>query len=206
MIWLLGSALAQDCPPAAEAIHELRREATPGSYDCTVELGPAALIDAAAEPLQNPERITRALAVYRLRHLDEAISPEEAWTYRPGDLRLLVDGVHAHRGRKSPSDAHVFVFDQMDWYSPNPQYTDGLLTDLDRANIEMLKNPPLPTADPTAAEAMASGADAPARSESPCACTTASLGPWALAGLILLRRRDRRPSGGRGTDARSPRG
>lgn len=207
MIVLLSVAFAQDCPPAPEALQSLRADPTPETYRCAIALGPEALVDAAAEPLPHPERVTRALAVHRLENLDEAITPEEAWTYRPADVRLVADGIHAHRGRKSPSEAHLVVFDQMDWYVPNPQYTDALLTDTDRANIEMLKNPPVPTEEPSAADAMASSEGAPEKSVG-CGCAVGATGLpalSALAGLMLWRRRGRAPSAGTGRDGSLPR-
>ena len=204
---LLSLALAQDCPEPETTLLNLRAEPSQFNYDCAAALGVERLVEAAAEPLPNPDRVTRALVVHRLDHLDEPIGVDEAWTYRPADLRLLADGIHAHRGRKSPSKAHEVVFEKFDWYAPSSSYTDGRLTEVDRANLQMLKDPPLPgTDEPAAADAMASGADAPARRESACACTTGGVGPWALAGLILLARRGRAPSGGRGRAASPPPG
>lgn len=203
MIWL-AAALAQDCPEPATAIENLRVEPSPENYHCAAALGVEVLVEAAPEPMPNGDRITRALAVYRLDHLDEAIEPPEARAYLPADVRLVSDGIYAHRGRKSPAEAHVMVFERFDWYAPDPTYTDGRLTEVDRANLEMLTNPPPPSEEPTAADAMASAEDAPPRRESACACSTGAVGPWALA-LLILARRGRAPSGGRGRDASPPR-
>ena len=219
-IFLLAPlALAQDvdlsaCPPLSESIVTLRTQGSPTGYECTLATEGAyeallAEVDAGGD---HPERITRALAVYRLRNLDEAIQPAEARAYQAADLRLLNDGIHAHRGRKSPAPEHEAVFEKMDWYEPNPQFTNGLLTEVDRANIEILKNPPPVETAPSAAEAMASAEDAPAERgpKGPCSCSSAAAaGPGlALIALLALRRRraDRGPSARTGRAASPPRG
>ena len=200
---LLGAALAE-C--GADPIADLRATANPDTYECAIELGPAALIEAAGVEGEHPERITRALAVWRLRRLDEAIPADEARVYGPADVRLLTDGVKAHRGRETASDAHALVFDQMDWYSPRADYTDGLLSEQDQTNLATLLDPPAPVVEEpeAAADAMAT---APAKKRPKmCGCgdDEAPAGALVLLGLMAWRT-GRRSSGGTGTDDALPR-
>ncbi|MCP4807445.1 MAG: hypothetical protein GY913_34250 [Proteobacteria bacterium] len=200
---LLGTALA-DC--GADPITDLRAMATPDTYECAIGLGPAPLLVAAAEPLPFPERITRALAVWRLRNLETAVPADEARAYGPADVRLLTDGIKAHRGRETAAEEHAVVFEQMEWYAPRADYTDGRLTELDQANLAMLLDPPAPVVEvvETAADAMAT---APAKKRTGCGCGADDAAP--AGALILLlglfsRRRGRTPSAGTGTDAAPP--
>ncbi len=200
MILVLSTlALAQDdlelatCPSLEESIALLRAEGSPRAYACTLAAEGAreALIEASAEG-DHPERVTRALAVLRLQNLDEPIEPAEARALMPADVRLVNDGIQAHRGRRSPAPEHEAVFEKMGWYDPNPQFTNGLLTEQDQANIQILRNPPPPNAPPSAAEAMASAEDAPDPGpRGPCSCASAPAGLplLGLLGLLSLRRR-----------------
>jgi uncharacterized protein (TIGR03382 family) len=216
MFLLSGLALGQDvdlstCPPLDESILLLRTEGSPLGYECTLAADGAreALIEASVEG-EFRERVTRALAVLRLRELDEAIEPAEARAFQPADVRLLNDGIHAHRGRKSPAPEHEAVFEKMDWYQPNPQFTNGLLTDQDKANIEILKNPPPASLAPSAADAMASADEAlDPGPRGPCSCSSAgsALPLLGLIGLLILARRaDPGPSARTGRAASPPRG
>lgn len=151
-------------------------------------------------------RYTRALALWLLCHADAAWEPTFVARLSPADRRLLADGVHALRGRKSPSPEHDAVFAQFAWYRVNPKYTDNLLSATDRANIDLANRPPPPPAPPPPVEAAASPTVAPPGSASPppaaegtpadtglCGCAS-SPGATPLLGLLaaLALRRARR--------------
>ncbi|MCK6522412.1 hypothetical protein L6R49_13350 [Myxococcota bacterium] len=204
LIWAAALSFAQDCPPTvAETITTLEAEATRAAYECLAkndEAG-AALIARLADPaVTQPGRVSRALAVWRLHRLDAEIPAEESRAYLPDERRLVGDGVRAFRGRPSPSPDHTMVFEQLPWYKPNPNYTDGRLSDLDKKNIQILDNPPAlaaPEGPPSAADAMAEAPTAPPpRQSSGCGSCATNEGDLAagLAGLglslgLLLRRR-----------------
>ena len=63
------------------------------------------------------------------------------------DPDALADALHAQHGRETPSADHAMVFKNFAWYQPDPTYTDARLTDLDRANLEMVNDPPPPVVD-----------------------------------------------------------
>ena len=93
------------------------------------------------------------------------------------------------------------VFEQLPWYKPNPGYTDGRLGELDKTNIEIVNNPPKPSAPeeaPSAADEMAEApaAPPPKRSSGCGSCATVETFPgaglmgFALSlGLLIQRRR-----------------
>lgn len=204
LLWA-GFALAGDCPSVGESIATLRGAGERASYECLAQddQAEAPLIAALAEGGEGAERLSRALALFRLYHMEAEIPAEEARALLPPDRRLLADGIHAFRGRASPAEEHRLVLEQLPWYKPNPAYTDSRLTDLDRRNLEMVNNPPPAPVEPkpSAADAMgqpAAGLPKPAPSASGggcrvgfCGCSSAPGGAFAalaLAGLALLRR------------------
>ena len=202
ILTLLGIALAQsptpDCPKdAQENIQQLAAEG-PGArsaYECLAgnPSGQALLIDALnkAQDDDTTNKLSRALALWRLYRLNTSISAEEARSYQPTDLRLLQDGIRAHRGRKSPSPTHLKVFEKISWYQPNAIYTDSLLTEQDHLNLQMLLNPPEPVAVKTDAQPEDKVMQ---RTECSCApgCMSSSSGAGLMAlffsGLVLIRR------------------
>lgn len=206
-IWL-KLAVAQDCALKSQAdwIAELQAQASRASYECLAadESAAAALIAAlgAEPPPDKPERLSRALALWRLHRLDQPVPDEEARAYLAVDRRLLGDGVRAFRGRPTPSPEHELVFKQLAWYKPTPSYVDGRLTETDRQNIQKFDSPPpVPKPEaPGAAEAMAEAA--PAEEAAPPAggcklgCASARTPTGLVAGLgalglaALLARRD----------------
>lgn len=68
--------------------------------------------------------------------LDEAqvalIAPEE--------LVLVRNEVFARYGRVFKTDAIREHFEAQDWYAPNPDYSDTLLTENDKANADLIKS------------------------------------------------------------------
>lgn len=201
---LFGLALAGDCPSVDASIAALRVVGERSAYECLADndAAQAQLIAALSEGGEGEERLSRALALYRLHRLDQEIPAEEARAYRPADTRLVADAIHAWRGRASPAPDHRIVLDQMPWYKPIPAYTDSRLTELDRKNLAMVNSPPPAPAAPKPSAADAMGQPA-ARAKAPpgadggcrvgfCGCASAPGGGvaalWMVA-LALARRR-----------------
>ena len=207
---LLGLSIALAQAPTCDGdpdawITRLRVEADRDTYLClaTTDAAHDPLLAAAAAGAEGADegeqnRLTRALAVHLLLRLDRALSADEVRALNAADRRLLSDGVRARRGRRTPSPEHEKVFAQFDWYQPSEDYNAALLTELDRANIAMLDNPPAaPVAAVPAGPALtpdAAGAEVP---RGICGC--GSVGPggsglWGagMAVVGLLRRRRRR--------------
>ncbi len=189
----VAAALAADCDIAA-ALDAVRASGTREAYDCVTatDAGRDALvvaIDAGAG--KGSERLTRALAVWYLLH-PGPVPAEHVRRMRPADRRLLADGVHARRGRASPVPEHAKVFAQWPWYTPRATYTDGLLTEEDRANVALLDRPPTDVAvEPTVSDAPTAPvtpSDAPVRapvSEVPAAPGSPGCGWGAADGSTL---------------------
>lgn len=212
LLWSLSasSALADPAEPAPAAdacadplpalIEAVRIEGDKRAYLCLVQRDEAgsALMTAAAAGGAGHERVTRALAVWRMPRLDERIPDDEARTYNPADRRLLRDAVQARRGRASPVPENAEIFAQFDWYKPDPHYTTARLDDLDRVNLGLVDKPPevpKPVAAP-AAEAMAEAPPAPPADSKGCGCAAMPSAKGAgfvlFAGMMLaLRRRSR---------------
>ena len=205
LLWAAGLTFAQDCPATIpETITLLEAEASRLAYECLAkndEAG-AALITRLGDPaVTQPGRVSRALAIWRLHRLDAEIPADESRVYLADERRLIADGVRAHRGRLSPSPDHTMVFEQLPWYKPNPNYTDGRLGELDKKNIEVVNNPPKPIAPeeaPSAADEMAEAPTTtpPKRSSGCGSCATiegdAATGVAGLTlslGLLIRRRR-----------------
>ena len=198
-------AATPECPDdPAPLITELRAEGSPFAYDCLAgrEDGQSLLIAAAEEGGDFNERVTRALAVWRMNRMEGEISDDEARSYLPPDVRLLTDAIKAFRGRETAAPAHKAVLEKFDWYSPTPSFTDARLTELDRANIEKLLNPPekVEIFDEGLLEGEMGVVPPAERRERACSCASGtspggSLGWLALLGGLTLYR-------GRGPRAR----
>jgi uncharacterized protein (TIGR03382 family) len=140
-------------------------------------------------------RATRALALWLLQRTDAQWDPALLRRLPAADRRLLADGVRARRGRASPSPDDAAIFQNFAWYKPDPHYTEGRLTAIDRANIAMADRPPPAPAPPPPPGPDEMAAVPPAEQvASPgwCGCATATgAGPLALllAFAALLRRR-----------------
>lgn len=183
------------------AILTLRLTGDRAAYECLAADDDAqgALIRAMAEEgARNPERVSRGLALWRLHRLDQEVPPEEARAYLAVDRRLLADGIRAWRGRESPSPEHVLVFEQLDWYKPTPQYVEARLTEMDKANLAVINDPPKPAPPPEpegAAAAMPGEIPPPQPAASGgCGCAVGGgAGGWMglLALALVGRRRER---------------
>lgn len=191
-----AAAAAPCATSATEAVARLHTAGDKDAYDCVMNSeGADLLLLAALTPLPpyDPEasdsarnRLTRALALYGIARMDQPLSADLVRAVNPADRRLMRDAVHARKGRKSPSAAHEAVFVQFGWYTPDPKYTDGRLTPVDKANVALIDKPP-PPPEPvveSAAEAMAA-AEPASPSKSWCGCSAASASPLP-GGLLLL--------------------
>lgn len=195
MIWLLGAALAADCPPpAGPYLVDVAERGDEDAYLCliTTDTFREPLVDAiVGAPADDPARprYTRALALHLAARADEAWDPALVRLLSPADRRLLADAVKARRGRKSPSAEHDAIFAKQPWYRADRAYSDNELTDLDRANIALANDPPVPAPEPVAP------LEAPAATEAPpsacgCSATRAPVPLWiVLLGVLAGRRR-----------------
>ena len=155
--WLVGLGLAQvpndpevtdHCAGALEAhVAAVRDRGDPEAYRCLWSRDDAGValvahLDAGVD--DGEEAVSRALAVHMMERLDAPV--EGAWLRRlnGADLRLLQDAIHARAGRPSPVEVHRKVFAQFPWHEPDDRYTDARLSELDRANLELIAHPPPP--------------------------------------------------------------
>ncbi len=198
---LIAGVLAQDldCSDGrASWLAELEAQGSRRAYGCLAadpEVVPT-LLQTAGTAAQ-PERFTRALALWRLHRLDEPVTAEEARAYGPSDRRLLLDAIKAHRGRASAAPEHVAVLETLPWYKPVDRYTDARLTAMDHQNLAILQRPPEPQPPP---EPEPDLSPPPHRAEGRCGC---GLGPgvgWLPSLLLLvgplMRRRSARAASG----------
>lgn len=136
-------------------------------------------LQAAADTTDGPRnRYTRALTLWLLDHADATWDPALVRRLSPDDRRVLADGVHARRGRASPAPQHDAIFQNLPWYSPDTGYTDGRLTEDDKAKIALAdKPPPPPQAPPAPPPPSDEGTTAPALADgepSRCGCASGS--------------------------------
>lgn len=79
-------------------------------------------------PLDDPKLLTQQLTVEQLRDLSRR------------DLRLLRNMVFARHGREFKSELVRGHFERMEWYRPDPRYSDSRLTALDHRNIKVIQS------------------------------------------------------------------
>lgn len=199
--WLIAAALAQ--APVCEGgpadwISTLSEQADPTAYLCL------ALEEAAHDPLVAAvqavpaadanlgNRLRRALAIHLMQRLDRPLEVEDLRLLSASDRRLLRDAVQARKGRATPVAAHARVFEQFDWYHPDPGYTQDRLDAQDRDNMALLDAPPpAPKAEGgSAAEAVAAAGEQ-AVPQGMCSCGAGAPGPWWVLGAVLWGRRRR---------------
>jgi hypothetical protein len=185
-----NTSVALVCPEnLADNVPLLRSAGDEAAYNCLAEDDRSLelLLEESLSPNgqeNHPERITRAMAVWRMHRLESEIPAEEARAYNPSDVRLLTDAINAYRGRTSPSPEHASVFEKFDWYAPSAQFTVARLTETDVANVAMLLDPPepIPEAQPVETEAEASAQNRVRA----CSCSSGSTGSHWLLGLFGL--------------------
>jgi hypothetical protein len=70
--------------------------------------------------------------------LDKQLTVDQLKDFSRRDLRLVRNLVYARRGRPFHSELIKAYFAAVDWYKPDPAYTDARLTALDRRNIKVI--------------------------------------------------------------------
>ncbi len=193
MLFLIATVWA--CDPAL-SLEKLRSSAFREDYLCVARAADPRVLAAAvvAEPnVESRDRLSRALCLWLLEHGDTPMDTSLLPALNPADRRLLEDGIHARRGRKTPADVHQKVFEQLGFPAPDPRYTDGKLTTADLENLKSLREirPPVvvPPAEPETPEAP----PPPPPKADPgwwsCSTVGGSAAPSSLLLLSLLRRR-----------------
>ena len=191
-----AAASATSCTdPLPALIDRVRLQGEQAAYLCLATNPDAGstLLTARAAGGAGLERVTRALALWRMQRLDSRIPDDEARAYNADDRRLLRDAVAARRGRASPVPEHARIFALFPWYQPDPSYTNARLTALDKANMALLDSPPKPPVaeKEPAKDAVAEAAPGAPPSSGHCGCGTTGAGAslaWVLAALALTRR------------------
>jgi hypothetical protein len=70
--------------------------------------------------------------------LDKQITVDQLKDFSRRDLRLLRNLIYARRGRPFHSDVLKSYFQAVEWYKPDPKYTDARLTAIDKRNINVI--------------------------------------------------------------------
>jgi hypothetical protein len=70
--------------------------------------------------------------------LDKQITLDGLKDFSRRDLRLLRNLIYARRGRPFHSDLLKAYFEAVEWYKPDPAYTDARLTAVDKRNINVI--------------------------------------------------------------------
>ena len=70
--------------------------------------------------------------------LDKQVTVDQLKDFSRRDLRLLRNVIYARRGRVFNSLLLQAYFQAVDWYKPDPAYTDARLTELDKRNINVV--------------------------------------------------------------------
>lgn len=70
--------------------------------------------------------------------LDKQITVDQLSDFSRRDLRLVRNLVYARRGRPFKSALLQSYFGTLEWYKPDPNYTDARLTALDKRNIKVI--------------------------------------------------------------------
>lgn len=83
---------------------------------------------ASTTPLADPTR------------LDKLLTVDELSTLSRRDLRILRNTIYARRGRPFESKVVQAFFQTAAWYKPDAGYHDGLLNEIDRKNIAIVRS------------------------------------------------------------------
>src|SRR5215813_7963896 len=86
----------------------------------------AGSLDQERTPLEDPTLLDKQIIVDSLKDFSRR------------DLRLIRNLIYARRGRPFKSDLLKGYFAAVDWYKPDPAYTDARLTPLDKRNINVI--------------------------------------------------------------------
>lgn len=71
--------------------------------------------------------------------LDSRLTDKDLQSLDKAQLRLMRNAVYARHGRMFKSMDLQSLWECYAWYRPNPDYSDDLLTETDRANIELIR-------------------------------------------------------------------
>ena len=71
--------------------------------------------------------------------LDSKLTEPDLANMSKGLLRLMRNAIYARHGRTFNSYDLQRFFNNKTWYKPNPNYSDDLLTDIDKYNIELIQ-------------------------------------------------------------------
>ena len=71
--------------------------------------------------------------------LDSNLTDKDLQSLDKAQLRLMRNAVYARHGMMFKSMDLQSLWECYAWYRPNPDYSDDLLTDTDRANIELIR-------------------------------------------------------------------
>lgn len=193
MLILIATVWA--CDPAI-SLEKLRSSAFREDYICVARAGDPQVLAAAvtAEPnVESRDRLSRALCLWLLEHGDLPMDASLLPALNPADRRLLEDGIHARRGRKTPAAVHQKVFEQLGFPAADPRYTDGKLKPVDLGNLKALREvrPPEPAPAPEV-ETPETTPPPPSKADPgwwSCSTVGGSAAPSSLLLLALLRRR-----------------
>jgi hypothetical protein len=81
-----------------------------------------------SSPLDNPALLDRPLTTQQLKDMSAR------------DLRLLRNMIYARRGRPFKGKDMREYFSRMEWYKPDPKYTEARLTRIDHRNIKVVQS------------------------------------------------------------------
>jgi hypothetical protein len=157
---LLLIATVWGCEPAV-SLEKLRSSAFREDYLCLARAANPQVLAAAVtaeSSTESRDRLSRALTLWLLEHGDLPMEAALLPALNPADRRLLEDGIHARRGRKTPAAAHQKVFEQLGFPAADPRYTDGKLRPVDIENLKALREIP---------QAVAAAAASPEQAEAP---------------------------------------
>jgi len=71
--------------------------------------------------------------------LESKLTDSDLTNLSKGVLRLMRNAIYARHGRIFNSYDLQYYFDNSPWYKPNPNYSDDLLTDIDKYNIALIQ-------------------------------------------------------------------
>ena len=71
--------------------------------------------------------------------LNSKLTDSDLTNLSKGVLRLMRNAIYARHGRTFNSYDLQRFFNNKTWYKPNPNYSDDLLTDIDKHNIELIQ-------------------------------------------------------------------
>lgn len=111
------------------------KETLPPEIAIEIDLLSAALGEYAGDPnvppgQRNPLEDPNELA--------SELKPEQLTNLSRRDLRILRNTIFARHGRPFTSETMKSWFAQKAWYAEDPKYTDGALTEVDKANIALI--------------------------------------------------------------------